>query len=129
MNKVTKFATAIAVALPMLGIAVAGPAEARDRYDGRYETAQRYDRDGDRYNDRYNDRHHDRAWTPKQVRRHMRQYFDNIGTPRRDGDFYYLVVSQKGDREQNVRVNAYTGHVEYMRDVNRRDRRGHRNWR
>lgn len=125
MNKAMKFATALAVALPLVGMSVAGTAEARERYDGRYEQSGRYER----HNDRYEDRNRQRAWTPAQIRRHVSQYFYNVGNPRRDGDFYYLVVSQKNDRKHDVRVNAYTGHVELMRDVNRRDRHSGRNWR
>ena len=124
MSKAMKFATALAVALPLMGIATVGSAEARDRDNGRYESSDRYDRDNSRYD---NDRRQ-RAWSPSRIREHMRQYFDNIGTPRRDGDYYYLSVSQNGGPQQEVRVNAYTGHSEYLRDVNRRDRRGN-NWR
>lgn len=114
MTKALKFAAAMAVALPLIGLGAAGSAEARDRYDNRYENSDRYDRGNDRYDEDRRDNGRQQAWSQRRIRQHMERYFYNIGSAERQGDVYFVAAETRIGGPLRVRVNAYTGHVEHV---------------
>lgn len=105
MRTLTKFAAALAVALPLIG--AAGTAQARDvsiivSTDGYQQVrwGDRYDR-GERY----------RALPPGVVRSYMRQHYREVSRPERRGDVYVARGEDNRGRDLRITADAYSGRI------------------
>ncbi len=129
MRNSVKLAAAFAMALPLMGFAAAGTAQARDNVSVTLSFgAQPVHYDGHRNG--YG--RHASALPPRAVRQHLRNYYREVSQPERRGDVYVARAEDRNGRDIRVTVNAYTGeviHAQYTRrDHDRRDDRRDRRW-
>ena len=118
MRNFAKLAAAIAVALPVMGFAAAGTAQARDNVSFSVTVGTENIRYG---NDRY------RALPPRVVRNHLSNYYREVSRLERRGDVYVARAEDQRGRDVRITADAYTGRVidvHYTRrDNDRRDDR------
>lgn len=124
MRTITKFAAAMAVAVPLL--AATGTAQAANTSTswsitiGSGYTDARWG-----HNDNYHYRH--RALSPQAIRNHLRRSYYEVSRPERRGDVYIARAEDRRGRDLRIVADAYTGrvlNVEYTRrDHDRRDDR------
>jgi hypothetical protein len=116
MRRIAKLAAAIAVALPIMGFASAGTAQARDGVSFSVTVGTENVRYG---NDHYRDRY--RPLPPRVVRRHLSAYYHEVSRLERRGDVYVARAEDDRGRALRITADAYTGRVIDVRYI-RRDR-------
>lgn len=133
MRSFTKFAAALAVAVPLL--AATGTAQARDTTSWSITIGSGYSdaRHGHGYGYGYG--HRQRILPPQVVRSYLQRSYYEVSRLDRRGDVYVARAEDRRGRDIRITADAYTGRVidvDYIRrdrDRDRRDDRRDRRWR
>jgi hypothetical protein len=126
MRTFTKFAAALAVAVPLM--AATGTAQARDTSSWSITI-------GSGYQDaRYGYGHQRRVLPPQVVRNYLQRSYREVSRLDRRGDVYVARAEDRRGRDIRITADAYTGRVvdvQYTRRDNDRwdDRRDNHRWR
>lgn len=129
MRAFTKFAAALAVAVPLM--AATGTAQARDSssWSITIGSGGYYHDNGYRYGHRY------RVLPPNVVRNYLQRSYYEVSRLDRRGDVYVARAEDRRGRDIRITADAYTGRVidvDYIRrdrDRDRWDDRHDRRWR
>ena len=129
MRTITKFAAALAVAVPLL--AATGTAQARDTASWSITIGSGYRDNGYHYG------HRQRVLPPNVVRSWLKRSYYKVSRLNRRGDVYVARAEDRRGRDIRITADAYTGRVidvDYIRRDRDHDRdhwhgRNDRRWR
>ncbi len=133
MRTFTKFAAALAVAVPLL--AATGTAQARDTSSWSITIGSGYTDARHGYGYGYGYGHRQRILPPQVVRSYLQRSYYEVSRLDRRGDVYVARAEDRRGRDIRITADAYTGRVidvDYIRrdrDRDRRDDRRDRRWR